>query len=542
MSCIAPCERPKKNQELADPNDLTTCYPIENIDMVLEWEPPRMSWASKVIPRVKRTKHVYKGYTRCEQDANPGVAVSRRNVPKTLFCHDMRGGYLDDRLVEGSDDNSAFNFFRWSGIDIFVYFSHKFLTIPPVTWINAAHRNGVTVLGTIITERPGRRRTLSNLLHDQEKVQRLCDKLATVCQHYGFSGYLLNIENKIAKKQLKNLLFFVRELRAQLKRISHENLLLWYDSVDETTGKLDWQNKLNKQNWSFFDSCDGIFLNYGWNDECLQISFTNAGERHLDVFVGIDVFGRGCIGGGGFNCKEAMSLIRRYNLSAAIFAPGWVHECQEEEHTFLQRDYQFWANLYEYLYVSGPSQLPFDTSFCIGAGLNFYQKGKISKKGHWHNLNKQDFQVCDLLGWADFEEHSCISFYENDAYSGGTCLILKKSNQSDKYHEHRLFVSEFRTTEYDYLILKSSVKLLKEESKGEFELYIRTQSEEGVQSKHYLKPDKDHFHKLSHKRWVNRIFSTDPGIGMVIEIGYRMSKVDAILLGRLSIIKEPLTL
>ncbi len=34
----------------------------------------------------------------------------------------------------------------------------------------------------------------------------------------------------------------------------------------------------------------------------------NAGERHRDVFVGIDVFGRGCFGGGGFNtCEVCLS-------------------------------------------------------------------------------------------------------------------------------------------------------------------------------------------------------------------------------------------
>ncbi len=30
----------------------------------------------------------------------------------------------------------------------------------------------------------------------------------------------------------------------------------------------------------------------------------NAGQRYRDVFVGIDVFGRGCFGGGGFNTCE----------------------------------------------------------------------------------------------------------------------------------------------------------------------------------------------------------------------------------------------
>ena len=56
----------------------------------------------------------------------------------------------------------------------------------------------------------------------------------------------------------------------------------------------------------FFDVCDGIFLNYCWKDENLKASKTLAvaENRPYDVYVGIDVFGRGCLGGGGFNTCE----------------------------------------------------------------------------------------------------------------------------------------------------------------------------------------------------------------------------------------------
>ena len=56
----------------------------------------------------------------------------------------------------------------------------------------------------------------------------------------------------------------------------------------------------------FFDACDGIFLNYCWNSEKLLNSKTSSmsKERPLDVYVGIDVFGRGCLGDGGYNTIE----------------------------------------------------------------------------------------------------------------------------------------------------------------------------------------------------------------------------------------------
>jgi len=56
----------------------------------------------------------------------------------------------------------------------------------------------------------------------------------------------------------------------------------------------------------FFEVCDGIFLNYTWKSEMLLQSKINAGGRYRDVFVGIDVFGRGCFGDGGFNTCEVI--------------------------------------------------------------------------------------------------------------------------------------------------------------------------------------------------------------------------------------------
>lgn len=134
---------------------------------------------------------------------------------------------------------------------------------------------------------------------------------------------------------------------------------------------------------TFFDACDGIFLNYFWKPENLDTSIIVAGERALDVYVGIDVFGRNCYGGGGFNSVEALLEIRKKKLSAAIFAPGWLYECHPIEQ-FPELSLRFWSLLLPFLKVCGPTSLPIRTSFCQGYGRGKYVSGEVdSSKPHY---------------------------------------------------------------------------------------------------------------------------------------------------------------
>ena len=76
-------------------------------------------------------------------------------------------------------------------------------------------------------------------------------------------------------------------------------------------------------------------------------------ERCVDIYVGIDVFGRGCPGGGGFDSNKALTMIKYHSLSTAIFAPGWTHECSSDQDKFENRDKKFWDLLEPLLYHQG---------------------------------------------------------------------------------------------------------------------------------------------------------------------------------------------
>ncbi|KAF3794447.1 Cytosolic endo-beta-N-acetylglucosaminidase 1 [Nymphaea thermarum] len=65
---------------------------------------------------------------------------------KLLVCHDMAGGYLDDKWVQGNQNDGAYTIWHWYLMDVFVYFSHNLVTLPPPCWINTAHSHGVKEL------------------------------------------------------------------------------------------------------------------------------------------------------------------------------------------------------------------------------------------------------------------------------------------------------------------------------------------------------------------------------------------------------------
>ncbi|XP_040312510.1 cytosolic endo-beta-N-acetylglucosaminidase isoform X3 [Herpailurus yagouaroundi] len=320
--------------------------------------------------------------------------------PRTLLCHDMMGGYLDD--------------------------NHHLVTIPPVGWTNAAHRHGVCVLGTFIAEwKEGGRLCEAFLAGDERSYQAVADQLVLIAQFFRFDGWLINIESSLSLAAVGNVPPFLRYLSTQLCRQVPGGLVLWYDSV-VSSGQVKWQNELNEQNRIFFDSCHGFFTNYNWREEHLDRMVAQAGERRADVYVGVDVFARGNVVGGQFDTHKSLELIRRHGFSAALFAPGWVYECLEKRDFFQNQD-KFWGLLGRYLPPHSICSLPFVTSFCLGMGTRRVCYGQEEAVGPWYHPSAQEIQPLfaehrpegDGQGWV--KTHCCLA----DAWNGGSSLLIR---------------------------------------------------------------------------------------------------------------------
>ncbi|CAG8525835.1 488_t:CDS:2 [Paraglomus occultum] len=386
--------------------------------------------------------------------------ASEKRKCKLLVTHDMAGGYIEDYFKIG------YSIQYWQYVDIFIYFSHHRISVPPRQWTNAAHRNGVKVLGNFITEDlesfepdflllgPGDKQTFPELDEDQRRVfsRFFANKLIGLAEYYNFDGWFFNIESHLTGGAMQASLFvdFLYCLREEIQRKKPGCLILWYDSVTKDGIRL-WQNQLNENNFPFFEVTDGMFTNYWWDEQITANSAAAAGKhRRRDVYTGIDVWGRNTYGGGGFDTYKALEVIQKCRTSAALFAPAWTFEHLGADNFWIN-DSLFWIGNSKH--VLGPSKekhgtqkavadyiVPrytpgterFYTNFSRGCGYKFFIDGQQVLDQEWYYLSLQSIpplptlRILSRTATKTLRKNSPITWeYTFDvAYSGGTSIAI----------------------------------------------------------------------------------------------------------------------
>eukprot|EP01083_Nonionella_stella_P141133 434255_1 len=244
------------------------CAPLKTLDALLAFEPNaelRLCVGKTIVLRAPKSTPL-----------------------RLLVCHDFEGGYTQDWSSQGIFDGSAlladfplkpeviirnmYTFTHWDRTDVFVFFAHSLVAIPPVVWINAAHKNGVPILGTFMSEwksaeiqrfldGPNGENTDST-----EPSLVYADQLVEIAKFYRFDGWFINVESSLeSAKYVHKMLAVMKHMRTRLAAEIPGSQLIWYDSVNVNTGGLSYENELNDQNRAFFDISDSIFTNYLWN-------------------------------------------------------------------------------------------------------------------------------------------------------------------------------------------------------------------------------------------------------------------------------------
>ncbi|XP_024995721.1 cytosolic endo-beta-N-acetylglucosaminidase 1-like [Cynara cardunculus var. scolymus] len=371
--------------------------------------------------------------------------VSLPNRRRMMACHDMAGGYIDDKWVQGGSNPDAYGIWHWYLMDVFIYFSHNLVTLPPPCWVNAAHKHGVKVLGTFIVEWEEGRLIAEQFLATTEVTQLYAERLSELAVALGFDGWLINMEVELDIGRIPILKEFISHLTKVMHSSKPGSLVIWYDSVT-IEGKLDWQDQLNDKNKPFFDICDGIFMNYSWKEDYPRSSAAVAGNRKFDVYMGIDVFGRGTYGDGQWTTNVALDVLKKDDVSAAIFAPGWVYETKQPP-DFQTAQNRWWSLVEKSWGVmqSYPKVLPFYSNFDRGNGYHFSVDGRLVSDAPWNNLSNQSYQPClEFFGDAATETIQAFVDFKQASYSGGGNITFEGVLEDHAYLTRRLFHGELR--------------------------------------------------------------------------------------------------
>ncbi|TYZ69430.1 hypothetical protein PybrP1_001763 [[Pythium] brassicae (nom. inval.)] len=383
--------------------------------------------AARLLPRVLLA----------ERARNP----ARRS--KLLVCHDMQGGYLSDRFTQGSADFDAYRFYQWDLVDLFVYFGHHLVCIPPAGWIAAGHRNGTRVLGAVVMEGSSGAALSAQIFSDKASAEICAAKLAAIASLYGFDGYLVNVENDVAEALVPNVFAFLSALRAALAASNPEAQVVWYASVARS-GKRKHQARLDADSVPFFACVDGLFTDYGWTPDDANFSAALDLDRRFDVYMGVDVFGRhDTLGGGKLDSGVALRAAWNAGVSAALFAPGWTHECLRHEagEDFVASEHRFWSMIRSNWKPRSPSFSALGgrdslySAFNVGRGANVWVDGCPSvaacggdRSAKWSNLLEMDQQpVASLhagvtVQTRESEVHAVVS--HDAAFQGGACVSI----------------------------------------------------------------------------------------------------------------------
>ncbi|XP_070498685.1 cytosolic endo-beta-N-acetylglucosaminidase-like [Chironomus tepperi] len=471
-------------------NSTDICSPILTLDELLNNQHDKLHWGDQVEPLAKRSSPRPPNSNLYSMDSSTNH--STENHPQVLVCHDYKGNYLDDKFINDGTKWEDYRFYNWSVVDIFCYFSHNLVTIPTLQYINAAHRNGVKVIGTLIFEHDEGRKAINDMLTDKEQTEKVAMALIEVAKTLKFEGWLLNVEVSVNPQKLPLLKHFARFMTEKTHEEISDGIILWYDSVSAVDGILHGQSELNAENCEFFELCDGIITDYKWREAHVERTSKFVDEKYpncrKDVYFGIDIFGRGQTAG--FRTNETLSISAAQKFSTSIFAPGWtiehidskiVTDSDSLNREFLERNDQFWTSLYKYFYIYGPKSLPFVTNFCLGSGKRSYRMGKVVK-GNWFNLKAQAFQPSMPSSNGHFTH--C---YE-DAFNGGSCLSI------DTNELIRIFTCELSCK--DGLIFSCTTK--KEPSENELEVHfnvLNTSTNRGL--KIVCKKDEQHVNDIS---------------------------------------------
>lgn len=372
---------------------------------------------------------------------------------------------------QGSEKFRSYTFSFWQYIDKLVMWggsAGEGLIVPPsADVIDAAHKNGVPVLGTVFlpqTEHGGKIEWMRDLLQQREDGSfPVADQMIEVANYYGFDGWFINQETQGATKEgaakMQQFLKYMQQNKGPKMEV------IWYDSmIDE--GKIKWQGSLTDKNKMFFQDgatrvSDQMFLDFRWQykDEVngkydYVTPYLNSpqkakelGRSPYDLYAGIDVEAKGYEKD--YNWPVLFPEGKEATTSLGIYRPDWTYNSSKTQEEYMEKEEIFWVGANKNPLHTGPSDAgnpyswrgiahditdksvvdgsEFITHFNTGNGHLYAVDGKVMRDKDWSNRSLQD--ILPTWRWIaetnEGETPLTPGFDFGTAYNGGSSLKVE---------------------------------------------------------------------------------------------------------------------
>jgi len=358
-------------------------------------------------------------------------------------------GYLTEQ-----NKFNMYNFTHWQYITHLTWFDGP-VAIPSRPWIEAAHRNGVKIMGCIFFGDVN-----AFLAKDANGKYIGAQKLVDIAIYYGFDGWFFNEEAAVSSTTAAGLIALLKELQT-IKPAGME--IHWYDAMIPS-GQISYQNTLNSKNQKLFQDgttrvSDAMFTNYWWGASHIDTMFATCGKllRYpMEVYTGADLWPtrpnspqkmfidnnwldllyendhlthpRSSVGLFATNLTYNSGLTNFNNDPAdyANFYKTEVRMFSGDDYDITTADSTGWKGFgYYWPVYTVISSLPFESSFNVGQGKIFSVNGNQVAK-NWTDMSKQS--ILPSWQWAKTGTGTITAGYDfNLAYNGGTSVKLSGS-------------------------------------------------------------------------------------------------------------------
>ncbi|WP_156896584.1 endo-beta-N-acetylglucosaminidase, partial [Helcococcus sueciensis] len=370
------------------------------------------------------------------------------------------------RSSVGAEGFKTYAFDNWQYTDSMIFWDGK---IPTPDVIDAAHRNGVPIYGTLFfnwSSSSADMAVLTNFLREDSPGSGTfpeARKYVDIAKYYGFDGYFINQETTgsgIYGKGVKMRDFMIYA-KKYAESVNYPIRFSWYDAMTNE-GPRNHYNAVNGYNDYFVKPRGGVipgdefFINFNWTkygNEGTAEHMKMIGRSPYDAYAGFELQQNSI--NTGIRWDELISSKdRKAIVSIGLFTPDSIlglskdgEDYHVQERNFwtgyegdpsLSKDRHGWRGMSRFVSDYSPvTSTPFKTFFNTGHGKAWFENGEMSRDYDWNARGVSEV-LPTWRWWIQTTGTRLQAKYDySDAYYGGNSIkfhgALNAENQINLY-------------------------------------------------------------------------------------------------------------